>query len=296
MDLTTNESTQTVMGVGKRIKLSNGRRLVDDVIGLANKMPLAAISGDFDAGLVAQLRRQTRPKISWNVLYMKAYAHVCKQNPELRQSFVKFPRRHLYQHDLNICMLTMARQHEGEERLFFARFTSPEKKSLVDLQRQFEYFRRTPVEEVKQFRHQIRFAKTPKMLRRLAWWTMMNAWPAKRASHMGTFGMSISGYKGNYGAVHLSPSTTTIGVDSFPRKGVGRVVLTFDHNVIDGAPAGKILCAIHQSLTTTVKVELAAMVGVDPATGEKLSESEALEAAKRARAERIAANQKRGAA
>jgi len=43
--------------MGKRIALTNGRRLVDDVIRMANKTPLASISGEWDLREVAQLRR-----------------------------------------------------------------------------------------------------------------------------------------------------------------------------------------------------------------------------------------------
>ena len=282
--------------MGKRIKLSNGRRLVDDVIHIAKKMPLAGIFGDYDTGLVAKFRRHTRPKITWNVIYMKAYACVCQQNPMLRRSFVGFPWGHLYEHDQNVCMMTISREYEGEERLFFARFNTPDTRNLTELQQHYDYYRKAPIKDIKQFRHQIRFAKTPRFVRRFGWWVMVNAWPAKRASHMGTFGTSISGHKGCYGTQHLGPNTTTLGIDPFPRKGVSRVVLTFDHRVIDGAPATKTLQQLHHIITTAIKVELAELSGFDPATGEKLTENELLEFRKRSRARRIEANRKRSAA
>jgi hypothetical protein len=259
--------------MGKRIKLSNGRRLVDDVTHMAKKMPMVAMSGDFDAGLVAKFRRRSRPKIAWNVLYMKAYASVCQQNPILKRSYVRFPWGHFYEHDQNVCMMTIAREYQGEERLFFARFNSPDARSLAELQEHYDYYRKAPINEIKQFRHQIRFANTPRFLRRFAWWTLFNVWPAKRASHMGTFGISISGHKGCYGNQHLGPNTTILGVDPVPIKGVSRILLSFDHRVIDGSPAAKVLRELQQMLTTTIKVELAEMTGFHSATGEKLTES-----------------------
>jgi hypothetical protein len=260
--------------MGKRIKLSNGRRLVDDVIRMAKSMPLAAFSGDYDAGIVAKLRRHTKPKIAWNVLYMKAYACACQVNPALRRSYVRFPWAHLYEHGQSVCMMTMAREYEGEERLFFARFNSPELHSLVALQEQYDYYRKAPIEEIKQFRHQIRFAQCPSLVRRFAWWTLFNAWPQKRASHMGTFGMSISGYKGVYASQHLGPNTTIVGVDPVPRRGVSRIMLTFDHRVLDGIPATKAMQELHHMLTTAICVELADLGGRHPATGELLSAEE----------------------
>jgi len=282
--------------MGKRYKLSNGRRLVDDVIRMSIKMPMASLSGDYETPMLAELRRKTRPKISWNVLYMKAYAAVCTKNPELRRSYVSFPWGHFYQHDYNVCMLTMAREYEGEERLFFARFNCPDEETLEDLQKQYDHYRTAPIEEIKQFRHQIAFAKFPTMVRRFAWWALFNLWPAKRASHMGTFGMSFSGYKGAYGGKHLGPNTTILGVDPFPRKGKGRVLLTFDHRVIDGTPVCKTLQQLNHILNTAIKVEIAEMIGVNPATGEPLSEPELIELKKKLRRRRVEANQKRRAA
>ena len=260
--------------MGKRIKLSNGRRLVDDIVYLASKMPMEAFTGDFDSGMVAAFRRRTRPKVSWNVLYMKAYAAVCKQNPELRRTYVKFPWGHLYEHHCNVCMITIAREYEGEERLLFARFHNPEEKSLAELQELYDFYRTAPIEEVKHFRHQINFAKAPALIRRLTWWAMFNLFPATRASHMGTFGMSISGYKGVFGSKHLGTNTTILGVDPVPRKGVSRILLTFDHRVLDGTPVTRMMQELHQTLTTGIKAELAEMIGVNPTTGEPLSEEE----------------------
>ncbi len=262
--------------MGKRIAYSNGRRLVDDVIRVAKQFPAAAFWGDFDAGVVAKLRRLSRPKISWNVLYMKAYAKVAMEQPALRQCYVGFPRPYLYQHDRNVCMLTLSREYQGEERLLFARFNNPERESLTDLQARYDYLRHAPIDEIKQFRHQINFAKVPTPLRRLAWWVMLNLWPETRAGQAGTFGMSISGYKGVYGNQHLGPMTTILGVDPIPRKGVSRILLTFDHRVLDGVPATEALHRLHVILTTEIRDELAGIVGADPMTGKLLNSKQAI--------------------
>jgi hypothetical protein len=256
--------------MGKRIAFSNGRCLVNDVIRIAKKFPSAAFWGDFDAGSVARLRRLTRPKISWNVLYMKAYAKVAMQYPQLRQCYMGFPWPYLYQHQRNVCMLTLSREHQGEERLLFARFNNPESESLTDLQARYDYLRHAPIEEIKQFRHQVNFAKVPALLRRFGWWVMLNLWPETRCGQVGTFGMSISGYKGVYGNQHLGPMTTILGVDPVPRKGVSRILLTFDHRVLDGVPATEIMHQLHVTLTTEIRDELAEIIGVDPITGKSM--------------------------
>ena len=258
--------------MGKRIALTNGRRLVDDVIRMANKTPLASVSGDWELKEVAKLRRMAKPKISWNVLVMKAYAAVAEKNPMLRRGYVSFPWGHLYEHHQSVAMMTMSRQHNGEERLLFARFNEPNNHTLVDLQAQYDYFRKAPIEEIKQFKHQIAFAKCPTLLRRFAWWTLYNVWPIKRAFHMGTFGISISGHRGHYGSLHLSPSTTTIGVDPMPKKGISHVLYTFDHRVVDGSPATEFILKTRHILNTAIRQELAKMAGVHPATLQPLTD------------------------
>ena len=259
--------------MGKRIALSNGRRLVDDVIRMANQTPLAGLSGDFDFSTLAKYRRLAKPKISWNVIYMKAYAQACRRMPELRQGYASFPWPYLYEHDKPVCKMTIAREYQGEERLFFARFNSPDYYALPELQAKYDHYRKAPIESIKQFRHQIRFAKTPAMLRRLAWWMLFNVWPEKRATHMGTFGMSISGYNGVYGSKHLGPNTTTLGVDPMPRGGKSKLVLTFDHRVLDGTPATRAFSLMQRMMKNRIHRELAALAGYDHVTGEPLGET-----------------------
>lgn len=257
--------------MGKRIALTNGRRLVDDVIRMANKTPLASIACDWELKEVAQLRRMARPKISWNVLVMKAFAAVAEQHPMLKQGYVCFPWGHLYEHHQSVAMMTMSRQHQGEERLLFARFNEPNNHTLVELQEQYDFYRKAPLDQIKQFKHQITFARFPSLVRRFAWWTLFNVWPIKRAFHMGTFGMSISGHRGAYGNKHLGPNTSTIGVDPMPRNGISRVLFTFDHRVIDGSPASEIVMLTRHILNTAIRQELAKMAGVHPATLQPLS-------------------------
>lgn len=255
------------MSTKTRIRMSNGRRLVDDVIRIANKTPLASLQAELDLPILTKLRRYTRPKICWNVLMMKAHAIVCMKNPVLRRLYVKVPWPHFYQYDHSVCMITMAKQYRNEERLFFARFSQPENQSLRQLQEQYENLRRADVDVIPQFKHQVAFAKTPWFVRRFAWWALFNLWPEKRATHMGTFGMSLSGYQGAYGTQLLGPNTTTLGVDPMPRKGRHCLLLTFDHRVIDGKPATDLFGELRHHLTHTITREVKDILiedGLDP--------------------------------
>ena len=104
--------------------------------------------------------------------------------------------------------------------------------------------------------------------------------------------MTISGYRGAYGAQMLGPNTTTLGVDPLPRKGASKTLLSFDHRVIDGSPACKFLAQINHILNTAIREELADIIRVHPETGEDLNESEVLDLKRRKRSKRILANRK----
>lgn len=222
--------------MGRRVRLSHGRRLVSDLVRVARKMPLASMARNLDLSELASLRKKVRPQPSWNVLFMKAYSLVCVESPELRSAYVPFPWPHLYVFEENVCFLTIEREYKNEIWLMFPRFNKPEKQSIIDLQNSENFFREEPVENIKQFRHQIAFSKYPFFIRRFAWWLVFFALPRHRARNMGTFGMSLSGFKdtvGAIGSISLGPTTTTLGVDPTPRNGISKLLFTFDHRMLD---------------------------------------------------------------
>ena len=248
------------MKLGRWQTLSKGRTLVTDVVNIARKMPLAPILREYDLLEIDRLRRKVRPKISWTPLFLKAYSIVSARRPELRQMYVPLPIPHIYNHPENVALVTITRKVDGEDRLYFARFHRPEEFSLIELQQRYEHFRRAPIKEIRQFRHQDAFSSLPWLCRAPIWWLMMSLWSAKRALNMGTFGMSISGLKSNVGVFHLGPATTVLGCDLIPRKGQNRCTLTFDHRILDGRPVAEILDDLHNAMAKEIADELKSLV------------------------------------
>ena len=238
-------------------RLSPGRALVSDIVTIANKMPMAPVIRTLDLSELDKLRRQVRPRISWTIIMMKAYANIAKDNPVLRQIFASFPFPYIYEHPHNVCMATITREVENEPVLFFARFNRPEEFDLISLQQKYERLRRTDLSEIKQFRHQTRFAKCPFFIRKILWGILNKAWPSARAKQLGTFGMSLSGFGEAHGYFHLGPSTTVLGYELFPKNGQCRISITFDHRLIDGKPVVDVIENLHKELLGSVKEELA---------------------------------------
>jgi hypothetical protein len=236
-------------GRRRRIRLSPGRTLVGDVIRFALKAPLGAVETTFDLTELAQLRRHVRPRLSWNAIFMKAYGLMAADWPQLRQFMVPFPTPHLYQHDRNVCLISVTRRIGDEDILLFGRLESPESDSLIKLQRRIDSYRNEPVLSIRQFRHQLRFARVPWPIRSLGYWIMCNLWPSRRGLYLGTFGMSISGFDDvRFTTFHLGPCTTTLGVDVVSRGGHSRLLLTFDHRILDGKPVIDIIRQLERTL------------------------------------------------
>ncbi|MDP1563463.1 MAG: hypothetical protein Q8M16_18940 [Pirellulaceae bacterium] len=214
-----------------------------------------------DLSSLDALRKQIKPRLSWNAILMKAYSMVSREVPELRQFYRKFPWPHLYQVEDSVAQLTIGRQDAQETRLYFARFCNPDQMTLHQIQEKIDFFQTAPVSEIKQFRHQDRFAALPRPLRRFLWWMLMEAWPTQRSTYMGTFGMTISCFNQTFAASLLSPNTTSLGVDPTPRNGISRVLLTFDHRVLDGKPAIDIISKLYSSLVGPIRTEMETLAG-----------------------------------
>ena len=240
--------------------LSKGRTLILDIVNIARKMPMAPLIREFDLQGIGQLRAQFRPRISWMVLFLKAYGIVSERNPILRQVYAPLPFPHIYTHPQNVALLTITRMVDGESRLYFARIHRPEERSLEELQKQYEEFRKAPIDQLRQFKRQDLLSSMPWLVRKVVWFLLTHLWPSKRAANMGTFGLSLSGFKGNRGAFHLGPNTTILGCELFPRKGRNRVTLTFDHRILDGKPAADVLDDLQRAFANEIAAELESLI------------------------------------
>ena len=217
---------------GRRMKIDESRRLVLDVLYLAQKVPTCPADKYFDLRKVALQRQAAAVPISWPVLFMKAYSIVAVRMPELRRSYLRWPRPHLYENAQSVASVAVSRRYQRQDRLFWARFHQPDKTSLVDLQRQLTSFCSDPVENV--FGRQLTLSRLPTWARRMIWWGRLNLTPRHRARRVGTFGLSVLAEQGIYNRNH--PHFLTMSVAYGPTEPDGRTLVTFigDHRVMDG--------------------------------------------------------------
>ncbi len=239
---------------GRRIPLGRSRALVLDLLRLSQSVPDFPVERVMDLSELAAARRASPLRISWVSLFVKAFALVAQEMPAFRRSYLSWPWSHLYEHPQSVAVVTVNREHEGEDWLFFHRLLTPETTRLKGLQRQLNTATQGEVNEV--FRQQLQLSALPSLLRRIVWWGRLNLWPARRARWLGTFGISVLAAQGCYNRrpPHFLTSCLTYG----PQDEQGRMPVTLlcDHRVLDGITAAKGIALLEEKLCGPILAEL----------------------------------------
>jgi hypothetical protein len=238
-------------------RVSCNRALVLDLVALAAREAHFPVESTFELGDVAASRQQAARRISWTVLFMKAYAMVAATCPTLRQAFCRWPWPRLCESAENVAMVAINREHRGEDRLCWGRFISPEHRSLGELQDELDAYQHEPVDKI--FRRQVRLSKFPGPLRRLALWLNLNFARKRRARRLGTFSMSSLAGQQALNRFHPTLLATSLTFGPLDERGRALVTLVCDHRVLDGALAARALCALEAQLRDAIADELRAL-------------------------------------
>lgn len=234
------------------------RSLVLDILHFARNMPLHPAERSCDLSRVAALREAASTRISWSVLFLKAYSLLAARQPELRRTFMDWLRPHFYEHPHSVGMLTICRQYQGVERLFVGRFIRPEVQSLVELQRRLDRYQTDKVESC--FLRQLRLGRLPTLVRRILWWCNLRVHGPTRAGRVGTFSISTLAGKGALNRWHPSVLTSSLTWGPLDDAGRSLVTMIYDHRVMDGMAAARGLEELVQILNGVIATELESLV------------------------------------
>jgi hypothetical protein len=237
--------------------LTSNRALVLDLLALSARHAYYPIEQVFELDEVGALRAAAVRRISWTVLFMKAYARVAAEIPQLRQAYCRWPWPRLCECGDNVAMVAINREYRGEERLCWGRFASPECQPLAELQDTLDAYQREPVEQI--FRRQVRLSKCPSALRRLALWLNLNFSRGRRAKRLGTFSMSTLAGQQALNRFHPTLLTTSLTFGPLDERGRSLVTLICDHRVFDGALAARALTSLQAVLRGAIAEELRTM-------------------------------------
>lgn len=238
----------------KRRRLTCNRSLVLDVVALCDRNAYFPLERTFDVAELAALRTAAAERISWPVLFMKAYATVAAVTPALRQAFIRWPWPHLCEYPDNVAMLAVQRVFANEDRLCWARFIRPEGKSLVKLQKNLDGWQRRPVDEA--FKWQLQISRLPAPIRRVIWRANLNFSGRKRARRLGTFTMSCLAGQGAVNRFHPTIATSSLTFAPLDAEGKTLVTLICDHRVFDGVLGARVLADLETTLCHTIANEL----------------------------------------
>jgi len=238
----------------RRMLVPRSRRLVVDLMHFQAKVPTCAHDRHCDFRRVAEARERCPVRISWSMIFIKAFGQVADRYPALRQMYLPFPWPHIYQHPTSMAMVATHRDHAGEPWLFWSRFGQPGKRPLLYLQAALERYQTAPVEDV--FRQQLQLSGLPLPIRRLLWsWTFYVGGPA-RVRRSGTFFLTT--IAGHGAEIQHPPAFLTSNVTYGPidAQGKSRVTIAYDHRLMDGRLVANVLADVEQALSGPIAAEL----------------------------------------
>ena len=242
------------MGHGKRLRIPTSRATVCDILRYDRYVPTFAHDRMCNVAELAEARGQANVRISWPAIWMKAYALNAQSFPRLLQTWMSWPRPHLYQHHAHVGTLVVHRRFEDDDWLFWGQISDLEHRSLADIQQQIDAYQTKPVEEI--FRRQLWLARQNSFVRRLCWWLTFHSSGAKKCKRLGTFFLSTISGKG--AEIQDPPSMLTSALTYGPLDRVGntRATITYDHRLLDGHHIADVLKGLESTLQMPILQEL----------------------------------------
>lgn len=245
----------------RRFLVPRSRRLTCDVLHFHQQVPLCPHHRMIQLGTLDSLRKSTPQRISWPVLFLKAYGLLAREFPVLRQAWMPFPWPSIYEHDSSVGMLAIHREYKNEPWLFWGRFCAPENSSLMELQQLLNHYQTSPVERT--FKRYLILSAMPSPLRRLLWWMNLKVSGNARSRRTGTFFLST--LSGSGAEIDMPPSfqTGVISYGPINAEGRSRLTLAYDHRLMDGRLVAQGLQRLEQILNDVLADELRAMLDSD---------------------------------
>ena len=237
-----------------RLLVPRSRALVTDVLRLHRLVPTCAHDRRFQLAELDELRAKMTPRISWPVLFLKAYSVISARQPKLLQSWRTWPFAHVFQHAEPVATVAVNRRYQDDDWLLWGRIQSPQNCSLTQLQTQMDRFAKGPVEEV--FRQQLQLSLVPAPLRRFLWWWNLNLSGQKRAKRVGTFLLTTLAGRGTEISHPPGFLTSSLTYGPLDRDGSCRVTLVYDHRLMDGAFVADRLAELEAELRVAMLAEL----------------------------------------
>ena len=240
---------------GRMIPLSVPRRMVIDLLYFASGVPTVPVQKRMALKPLIEARAACRERPRWTAIFAKAYALMADEFPQMRRAYCKLPWPHLYEYPASNANIIIEREVGGEPGLFSLAIKDPAQQSLIEIGRQLHYASTAPVEEIKDFRRAMRFARLPRPLRRAFWWIALN-FGRQRANYFGTYAVSVYSALSAESLHPLSPLTTLLNYGVMGADGSLDVRIIYDHRVMNGATVARALGRLEEILLGRMLAEV----------------------------------------
>jgi hypothetical protein len=242
--------------VGRSFRLSPFRRLVTDLMSFSRRVPAVTVERRMNLADLVAARQRCTPRPLWAVLFAKALALVSRSHPELRRSYLAFPWSRLYEHPHSTAALNVERRLPSEAVVVQCLIDRPDTRPLDEMDGIVRSYQSMPLNQLRWFRRAVNVARVPWPVRPLLWWVALNVCGWRRCHNFGTFGLSTVAAQGA-GLLHLIPVlTSTLHYSLFDEAGNLDMRLTWDHRVMDGAAAARVLVDLERTLHDEIFAEL----------------------------------------
>jgi pyruvate/2-oxoglutarate dehydrogenase complex dihydrolipoamide acyltransferase (E2) component len=244
---------------GIRIPLSPARKMVLEIMHHAQKVPTLAHAKELNISPVVLARNAIDQAPSWMSIIIRAYGLLSKQHPELRQTLMRWPYTHLYEHPHSECAVLVEREVQGEMAVLVGKIRAPEDNTIAVINGHLRRFKEAPVLEIRNFQQMLRIGRMPGFLRRFVFWHTLYLSGQRRAKRFGTFAISSLGNMGVEQLTVLTPLTTYLTFGPVSANGAVRANIIYDHRVMDGRTVARCLVDLEKIMQKEILGELTTM-------------------------------------
>ena len=242
---------------GRTVSLSPSSIVRNDYLYFANKAPLLPVQRRMALGPLIAARAASPHRPPFTALFVKGFALLAQQIPELRRVYIGFPWPHLYEYPASIATIAFERDTADGVGVFGGKIKDPANLPLSEIADALRNFKEMPLEKIKDFRRILFFARLPGPLRRLLIRIALNV-GRQRANFFGTFVVSVYSALGADSLRPLFPATVVLNYGVIEPDGNVNVRFVYDHRVMDGATVARALQAFEKILTGPLVEEVRA--------------------------------------
>ena len=237
------------------MRLPVARRMVADYMWAASFIARVDVTRPVALHDLIAVRSGLREPPSWTALFVKAFAIVATEFPEMRRVYMELPWPYLHEYAESMVSILQERRIKGEIGLLPLRFRRPETFPLGELSEMIRRAAEAPIQESGFHRALIALSELPPVIRRIVWGIGLNI-PRLRNYVLGTYAVSsVARWQTELGTTR-SPVPCLLSYGPADADGNVVVRLCFDHRIFDGALAARALTRLDQVLNSSILAEL----------------------------------------